>query len=84
MLDLHIDEYWFNPSWTHWPPGFDYQPLDLPSGLTTEVVLPEFTWPDAGPDRCGPITIWGALLNAELTESNGTVGHDSFSYGPPG
>jgi hypothetical protein len=83
MLDLGIGEYWFYPSWAHWPPEFDYERLTLPTGVTTLAVLPEFTWPDTGADSFGPITIWGCLLNAEMAEVLGQLGSDEFSYGPP-
>ena len=82
MLDIGISEYWFYPSWAHWPPGFDYTALDLPTGITDEAVVPEFLWPDTGTDTLGGITIWGTLLNNEMTELRGSLGSDTFGYGP--
>jgi hypothetical protein len=82
MLDLGIGEYWFYPSWEHWPPDFDWKALVLPSGTTDVALLPEFVWPDTGGDNFGPITIWGALLNEGMTAIEGRFGSDEFAYGP--
>ena len=51
-------------------------------GITTVAVLPEFIWPDTGGSSFGPIYMYGALLDSGLSEIQGALGQDQFSYGP--
>jgi N-acetylneuraminic acid mutarotase len=83
LLDLGIGEYWFFPSWAHYPPDIDFQPTDLPAGSITEIwVLPEFQWPDTGSSTFGPIFIHSAVLTPDMKEIQGRIDSVQFSYGP--
>jgi serine protease len=85
MLDIGINEYWFYPSWSHYPPDFDYAILERLEGAsyTLVQVIPEFTWPDTGNSSYSNITIFSALLTKDLTSVLGEIGSATFGYGPP-
>jgi len=82
LLDVGIGEYWFYPSWAHYPPDVDYAEMDLPTGETVVEVIPAFTWPDTGHSAFSGIIIYGALLNQEMTAIIGDLGMVTFGYGP--
>ncbi len=82
LLDIGINEFWFYPTWAHYPPDIAWEYLDLPIGLTSWSVLAEFTWPDTGSDTFSGIYIHGALLNAEMTAIDGEFDSVMFGYGP--
>ena len=82
LLDINVGEFWFYPSWAHYPPDIDWQYNDFAEGMNHVQVLQEFAWPDTGQDSFGPIFIHGAMLNAEMSELSGALGSDSFTYGP--
>jgi hypothetical protein len=79
FLDLGIGEYWFYPSWAHYPPDIDYVLRSFATGLTTIEVIPELVWPDVQGSLDG-IRIWGALLDPDLTAIIGEYGYVEFGY----
>jgi hypothetical protein len=83
LLDIGIGEYWFYPSWAHYPPDIDHETLYLPIGVTERWVLSEFTWPDTGSDSFDYIFFYAAILNQEMTSIVGDFGTVQFGYGPP-
>jgi len=38
-------DYWFWPSWSHYPPGIDAYPVTLPAYSDTELTILDFIWP---------------------------------------
>jgi len=82
LLDINIGEYWFYPTWVHYPPDVAWEYIDLPQGITTRMVLDEFEWPDTGSDSFNGIYIHAALLNPEMTAIIGDFDSVSFGYGP--
>jgi hypothetical protein len=82
MLDIGIDEYWFYPSWAHYPPDFDFKPLFLDTGIWIEEIFPEFTWPDTGQSSFDGINIYAAFLTPDMTDIDGEIAVATFGYGP--
>jgi len=80
FLDYGIEEYWFWPSWCHFPPHFDYEIIDVPLGETIIEIIPPFTWPDGM--GSGYASFYGAILNPGMTEILGEIGYVEFSWGP--
>ncbi len=81
LLDIGTGDYWFYPSWVMYP-SVDYEMLDLPTGLTSVDVLPEFTWPDTDSESFSDIHIFGAILSQDLTSIVGEYDVVAFGYGP--
>ncbi len=82
LLDIGTGDYWFYPSWRHYPAeDIDYQQLRISPGIYEKVLVPEFSWPAVEGQASG---LWfhSALLNSEITEIIGQIGSVSFSYGP--
>jgi predicted outer membrane repeat protein len=83
MLDLGTGEYWFYPSWAHYPPDIDWQHVNLFPAVELPIdVLPEFTWPDTGSSSFEGISIISAILNPQMTEILGDMATVTFGYGP--
>ncbi|MBN1552824.1 hypothetical protein JW979_15225 [bacterium] len=66
FLDIGTGDYYFWPSWTHFPPGFDYVETDIEQGTVPYQVLPEFDWP-AGTGSASGIRFYAAMVNAAMT-----------------
>jgi len=85
VVDPGTGDYWFYPSWTHYPPDMDWQAIDVPAGRERVIdVIPPFVWPDTGESGMSGILIHGALLDRELTGILGRGGTAEFAYGPCG
>jgi hypothetical protein len=82
LLDIGIGIYWFYPSWSKYPPDFDYQYLSLAQGITEVDVLAPFTWPDTGTSTYSGINIISAMLTPDFTAINGEFDQVTFAYGP--
>jgi len=83
LLDIQVGEYWFYPTWKHYPPDIDYELIpELPQGETERIVIPEFYWPDTGNATYSPILLYGALLNSDITAIIGEFDVAQFAYGP--
>jgi len=70
LLDIgNGTDYWFWPSWCHYPPDFDYYMAELPdtpdeAGFD---VIPQFYWPDITGQMTG-LWFWSAVLSSDLTQ----------------
>jgi len=83
LLDIGVGEYWFFPSWRHWPPDIDWLNIDLTMGVEAVLdVLPPFTWPDTGSGVLNGIYFHSALLNNQMSAILGEFDSVSFGYGP--
>lgn len=81
FLDIGAGEYWFAPTWRHWPPDIDYYMLTLQPGLNEVLPQPlsQFQWPtDTG--NGGPFYFWGGMTNQNMSEVIGEIGGWDFSY----
>jgi len=79
MLDVGIGEYWFYPSWAHYPPDFDYLTLNLEQGSTLMEVIPEFPWP-AGAGSMNNVMFHGAILDPGFTQILGRLSTVTFGF----
>jgi len=82
LLDIGINEYWFYPSWAHYPPDIDGVALNLEQGINVEVILPFFVWPDTGDSNLSGIFLYAAMLTQDGSALLGRLGSAEFSYGP--
>ena len=78
LLDLGVGEYWFWPSWRHYPPGMDFSSADIEPGQTRFHIL-DFVWPRV-PGAQGAASFFGALLDAGFSAIIGQIGSYSFEY----
>jgi hypothetical protein len=82
MLDIGTGDYWFYPSWSHYPPAIDYESRDFPRGASSVEILPAFTWPDTGENAMSPIYFHAALLSQDLSAILGEMDSRAFGFGP--
>ncbi len=75
LIDL-AGSYWF---WPVWSEAFNVSVMDLEPGLTTLSIVPMFNWPTYTP-AFNDAVIFGALLNAEMSELVGDYGFWRFSW----
>jgi len=80
FLDIGTGDYWFAPTWAHYPADIDGYLLDLPTGLTPIEVIPEFSWPAGAGNFDGPAVFWGAVTDAAVTTVIGNIGQWEFGY----
>ncbi len=79
FLDLNIGEYWFWPSWAHYPPDFDFRELTLPPQNISQIDILNFTWPsNAG--HFNNAKFWAAMLYHNTTEIAGNYDSVTFSF----
>ena len=81
FLDINTGDFWFFPTWTHYPPDFDYISIQmLPIDRVVFYAIEPFTWPEnAGSyDTC---RFWGALTDANITQIVGQYSFWQFGYG---
>ena len=85
ILDV-FGQFWFWPGWKHYAPpaadeiDFDY--LDVPTGSTEVIVLPEFIWPDTGADVVSGLWFYGAMLDPGMSGIVGGMASEEWGYGP--
>jgi predicted RNA-binding protein len=81
MLDVGIGEYWFWPTWKHYPPDIDYGTPDIETGLNSVLIIAPFEWPDTGSSSA---TFWfiSAFLDETLSSLASDVLTGTFNYGP--
>lgn len=80
-LDAGIDEYWFWPSWSHWPSEFDSVPVYLVSGEQRDFEILNFIWPDTGTSVSNSLAFWGVILGSDQTTLS-NIAHVGFGFGP--
>ena len=74
--------YFFYPSWCWYPnecPELDYKALDVPPGMITEDILPEFNWPQTN-SAADDLYFYGAMLDMEKSELIGDLGWIKFGF----
>ncbi|MBN2056338.1 hypothetical protein JW905_15555 [bacterium] len=78
-LNVGTDDYWFAPSWRHYPPSLDHLSITLIGGgsVTTETVL-DAVMPDPLPPG-GPFFFYGAMLDDASGELLGDLQVVEFS-----
>jgi len=79
LLDVGIGEYWFWPSWGHYPPEFDFSYALVSAGVSDHVIIPEFQWPDIEGSLSGAWFL-GAVLTPDMTAIVGEYGQWEFGY----
>ena len=56
-------QYWY---WDDWSEDIDFNLVDVPTGITTLEIMPEFTWPDTGDAALDGIRFYGCMLNEDM------------------
>jgi len=79
FLDIGTGDYWFWPSWVHFPPTFDAESITLESGERIYEIIPRFQWPSGG-GEADNLRFWAAILDFDLTRVIGEMGSWTFSY----
>jgi len=81
VLDIGTDDYWFWPSWVHYPTAIDYQPIRvLNPGETGLAILPAFAFPHIE----GQADSWrfvAVLMDESMTAPLGPLTEWEFGYG---
>ena len=81
ILDIGTGDYWFYPSWVHYPPDIDYEIINkLEVGILYKSIIPEFTWPP-NVGSYEKIVFWGAMTDRDITYVIGNIGSWEFGYG---
>ena len=78
FLDIGTGEYWFAPSWSHFPPDFDYYHTDLIPGSDDFYVIEPITIPD-NIDSFYNLIFWAAITDYKITTIIGSFDSVSFS-----
>ncbi|MBN2056465.1 lamin tail domain-containing protein [bacterium] len=79
FLDVGVGEYWFWPSWAHFPPYLDSTHINLYAGEHDYEVIGPFNWP-SGVGAADNFMFWGAVLDASFSFVIGDIGDVTFSY----
>jgi len=80
LLDINIGEYWFWPTWIHYPPDVDFEIRTVATGSETLSIIPPFDWPSGAGSFSGAM-FYGAMLNSSITELIGSLGMVTFGFG---
>jgi len=80
ILDVGIGEYWFWPSWTHYPPGADYEEVSLPTGQLEISIIDPFIWP-AGAGNAENFHFWAVIFNETFANPITQIASVTFGYG---
>ncbi len=81
ILDINTGDYWFYPSWKHYPNDIDYFLFEeLPIGITTKTIIQEFVWPQVEGSMSG-IKFHGAITDSNITKILGIFSTLEFGYG---
>jgi formylglycine-generating enzyme required for sulfatase activity len=75
-MDFGIGEYWFYPSWSHYPPAIDWLETEAPQAGEEREIIPEFPWP-AGAGAGSVQFIAVLLMDGELVSNVAVI---SFSW----
>lgn len=73
LLDVY-GSYYFAPSFT----SFDHYTLDLQSGMTSQDVIPAFTWP-SGAGTASGVQFYAGMTDSGMTRIIGQ--YDRFEFG---
>ncbi len=78
VLDV-LGQYFFYPSWSAYPPDFDYSDEALPVGTTRLVLIPEIEWPDGAGELSG-IFFHAAVLTDDMSALRGNMASIEWGY----
>jgi len=82
-LDIGTGDFWFYPSWIHYPSqGIDFIYKDLQLGTELVSIIPPFEWPETGDSSLTSCRFWGLLLDGPTDRLLGNIGQWEFGYGP--
>jgi len=82
MLDAGIGEYWFWPTWAHYPPDIDFQTVLVEKNDNFPLsIIPAFLWPNTGSQSMS-FSFHAAFLNQEMTALYGPLASHQFTFGP--
>jgi hypothetical protein len=79
FVDDNTGDYWFWPSWAHYPPNIDWKEITVEPGTQTFEILPEFVWPSGAGSGSG-FLFWGALTDLSMTTIIGDLDVWEFSF----
>lgn len=66
-LNIGTDDYWFYPSWAHFPSEVDSAQIDVSASETDIIsIMPEFAWPTGTGEFTGALFIGAVLSGSEL------------------
>ncbi len=69
-LSIGTGDFWFYPTWEHYPPDINWETVDIPSASTDSwVILPEFGWPSAAGEFDGAM-FFAAIIHNGVLMSN--------------
>jgi len=80
LLDIKTGDYFFWPSWRHYPSDIDYTTIDVTAGLRDLPIISEFVWP-SGVGAAANLSFYAALLDPALTQLLTEVAEWDFGYG---
>ena len=79
FLDIGTGEYWFYPSWAHYPPDFDFQEITLPLNYEKTFVIIQPTYlPDIN-ESIENCTFWAGLTDSNISKIIGEIDSWNFS-----
>ncbi len=79
ILDINTGDYWFYPSWVHYPPNYDYVVVDIQWGSTTYNIISPFKWP-ANSGRGRNFKFWAILTDDTISKVIGKMDVWHFSF----
>ena len=79
-LDIGTGDYWFWPSWTHYPPETDMRQVPVPPGPSLVPLIAPFFWPE-GAGSGGQFRFIAALLDLHAAHMVTPMAEFWFSYG---
>ena len=76
-LNVGTSDYWFYPSWAHFPNSVDFQTMSIPALSEQDItIFPEFVWPSIQGEFSDAV-FYAAMLSENALVSN----VNSFSFG---
>ena len=79
FLDVY-GEYYFYPSWKHYPPDIDYEQINLQFGEQEKIIIDTFNVP-SGIGNLSNLIFYGALTDLQITKILGEYSEWHFSFG---
>lgn len=81
FLDLGFDNYWFWPTWVHYPPDLDFLSIKIDEFDSRIFSLLAFTWPNMS-TPVHNVAIWAGMTDLQNTDSLGHIDRIDFSCAP--
>ena len=70
--------YWFWPRWKTLP-EIDWRSLNVPTGISSQVIIEPFEWPEVDGSGAG-LSFWAALLDPDMQEILGIYDRQEWGY----